>query len=80
VMRMVVFNAFVLVVAGLILGGIGAWYLSGAARAFLFRIEATDPRAFAAAFLLLALAALVASVIPARRAANVDPVIALRAE
>jgi ABC-type lipoprotein release transport system permease subunit len=42
--------------------------------------RANDPRAFAAAFLLLALAALLASAIPARRAASVDPMIALRTE
>jgi putative ABC transport system permease protein len=80
VMRMVLLNAFVMVASGLILGGIGAWYLSAAATAFLFKIEATDPRAFAAAFLLLALAAFIASAVPARRAAGVDPVVALRAE
>jgi hypothetical protein len=44
----------VLVVSGWIFGGVGAWYLSAAARTFLFSIEATDPRAFAAAFPLLA--------------------------
>jgi putative ABC transport system permease protein len=80
VMRMVLLNTCVLVISGLILGGVAAWYLSAAARTFLFGIEATDPRAFAAAFLLLALAALVASAIPARRAASVDPMVALRAE
>jgi putative ABC transport system permease protein len=80
VMRMVLLNAGVLVLSGLIFGGVGAWYLSAAARTFLFGIEASDPRAFAAAFLLLALAALVASAIPARRAASVDPMVALRAE
>jgi len=80
VMRMVLFDTGALVASGLILGGVGAWYLSAAARTFLFSIEATDPRAFAAAFLLLALAALLASAIPARRAASVDPMVALRAE
>jgi putative ABC transport system permease protein len=80
VMRMVLLNACVLLASGLIIGGVGAWFLSAAARTFLFSIEATDPRAFAAAFLLLALAALVASVIPARRAASLDPMGALRAE
>jgi putative ABC transport system permease protein len=80
VMRTVLLNACVLVVSGLILGGIAAWSLRAAASAFLFRIDATDPRAFAAALLLLALAALTASAIPARRAAGVDPMVALRAE
>jgi len=48
VMRMVLLNACALVVSGLIRGGLRAWYLSSAARTFLFSIEATDPRAFAA--------------------------------
>jgi hypothetical protein len=44
------------------------------------RCNATDPRAFAAALVTLSLAALVASIIPARRAASIDPIVALRAE
>ena len=80
VMRMVLLSATALVVSGLVVGGVGAWYLSAAARAFLFGVEATDPRAFAAAVLLLAVAALAASAIPARRAASVDPMVALRTE
>jgi predicted permease len=80
VVGMILSNACVLVAAGLIIGGVGAWYLSAAAKAFLFRLDANDPRAFAAAVGSLALAALVASAIPARRAASVDPMVALRAE
>jgi putative ABC transport system permease protein len=80
VMRMVLTNACVLVAAGLIAGGVGAWYVSATARSFLFGLDATDPRAYVAAIASLSLAALVASIIPARRAASVDPVVALRAE
>jgi predicted permease len=80
VIGMVLGNACALVGAGLLIGGVGAWYLSATARAFLFNMQPTDPRAFAAALLLLALAALIASAIPARRAASVDPMIALRSE
>jgi len=54
--------------------------LSTAATTFLFGIQATDPRAFAAALLVLAVAASMASAIPARRAASIDPMVALRAE
>jgi ABC-type antimicrobial peptide transport system permease subunit len=80
VLGMVLTNASGLVAAGLIVGGLGAWYVSGAAKTFLFDVQANDPRAFAAALVLLSLAALVASIIPARRAASVDPTVALRAE
>jgi len=80
VIGMVVLNAVVLVGSGLIIGTVVAWYLSAAVKAFLFGIEATDPRAFAAALVLLAVAALVASAVPARRAASVDPMVTLRAE
>jgi putative ABC transport system permease protein len=80
VVGMVLRDACLLVTAGLAIGGVAAWSLTGAAKAFLFRLDPTDPRAFAAAAASLLVAALVASVIPARRAASVDPVVALRAE
>ncbi|MDP9323043.1 MAG: ABC transporter permease [Acidobacteriota bacterium] len=80
VVGMVLLNACALVASGLIIGGVAAWYLSAASQVFLFRLEPTDPRAFAAAVVSLSLAALVASAIPARRAASVDPMVALRAE
>ena len=80
VVRMVLGSACVLLAVGLAVGGAGAWYLSTAAKSFLFRLEATDPRAYAAALLSLTIAALVASAVPARRAASVDPMVALRTE
>jgi putative ABC transport system permease protein len=80
VVSMVLGNAGVLVALGLFLGGAGAWLLSSTAERFLFRLESDDPRAFVVAIVVLALAALIASVVPARRAASVDPMEALRAE
>lgn len=80
VIGMVLAKTSALVALGLALGGIGAWYLSATAKTFLFGLEPTDPRAFAAALVALLAAALAASIIPARRAASVDPVVALRAE
>jgi putative ABC transport system permease protein len=80
VIGMVLTNASVMVITGLVIGGAAAWYLSSTAKAFLFGLEPNDPRAFAAAVATLALAALIASLVPARRAATVDPMIALRAE
>ena len=59
---------------------LGAWFLAATAKTFLFRMDVNDPRVFAAAIGVLAAAALLASYIPARRAASVDPMIALRAE
>jgi putative ABC transport system permease protein len=66
--------------SGVILGSVAAWYLSAVSRAFLFRLEPTDPRAFAAAAASLLIAGFAASVVPARRAASVDPIVALRSE
>jgi putative ABC transport system permease protein len=80
VVGMVVRQVSVLIALGLVVGGVGAWFLSATAESFLFRMNANDPRAFAAALGTLAIAALVATLIPARRAASVDPMIALRAE
>jgi putative ABC transport system permease protein len=80
VVGMVLLEAGVLVASGLVIGGIAAWNLSAVSTAFLFRVEPTDPRAFALAVVSLLAAALVASAIPARRAASVDPMVALRAE
>jgi putative ABC transport system permease protein len=78
--RMVLRQASAMVASGLVVGGVAAWYLSAASKAFLFRLEPTDPRAYAAAVVCLSVAALVASLLPARRAARVDPMVALRAE
>jgi ABC-type antimicrobial peptide transport system permease subunit len=80
VIGLILRHAGVLVGTGLVLGGLGAWYLTGTARAFLFELQPTDLRAFLAAAVLLSLAALAAAVIPTRRAAAVDPIAALRSD
>jgi putative ABC transport system permease protein len=80
VVTMVLRNAAVLVSVGIAVGSAAAWYLSAGARTLLFRFEPTDVRAYVAALILLAAAGLVATAIPARRAASVDPVEALRSE
>ncbi len=80
VIGMVLAKTGALVAIGLAIGGVGAWYLSATAEAFLFGVEPTDARAFAVALATLLLAALAASIIPARRATSVDPVVALRSE
>jgi len=80
VVRMVVRHTGTHVALGLGLGAAAAWSLASTASAFLFRLEATDVRAFAVALGGLALAAAAASALPARRAASVDPAEALRAD
>ena len=80
VVAMVLRTASILVLAGLVIGGAAAWSLTGAAKTFLFRMDVNDPRVFVTAIAALVLAALAACVIPARRAASVDPIVTLRSE
>jgi len=67
-----------LIVAGLIAGLAGAIAATRAMSTLLFGVSARDPVTFAAVAGALALVALLASYIPARRAARVDPMVALR--
>ena len=80
VLGLVIRNGFGLVVAGLAGGVAAALGLSRLVRSLLFGITATDPATYVGVPLLLAVVALIACYIPARRAASVDPLIALRQE
>jgi predicted lysophospholipase L1 biosynthesis ABC-type transport system permease subunit len=80
VVAMVLKRAGAMMVAGLAIGAGVAWYTSSLVRAFLFETEPGDPRILTAAVVTLAAAGLLASAIPARRAASVDPLIALRGD
>jgi predicted permease len=80
VVSLVLRRAAILLAAGLALGCAAAWSLGGLVGSFLFEIEPADVRIFVAALAVLAAAGLVASAVPARRAALVDPLIALRQE
>lgn len=69
-----------LTAAGLLCGGAGALAAARALRQLLFGIAPLDPASFGAAGALVAAVALLAAWLPARRAASVDPVRALREE
>jgi predicted permease len=69
-----------LVAGGLVVGGFVAWSLSNATERFLFGLDPRDARAYAVAIAALVAAAFVATLLPARRAASIDPTEALRNE
>jgi ABC-type antimicrobial peptide transport system permease subunit len=68
------------IVLGTVVGLGVASVATGVIASFLFETAPTDPATFAAVAVVLASAGLIAAWIPARRAARVDPVVALRAE
>jgi predicted permease len=80
VVRMVVRDSLWMVGAGVILGLPCAYAIARVLRSMLFRLEPFDVRIMAASLVVLGLVAIFAAWIPARRAARIDPVVALRAE
>jgi putative ABC transport system permease protein len=77
---LVVGEGAMLAAAGLALGLLGALALSHLLASLLFGVSARDPLTFAGVAVTLGLAALVASDVTARRAARLDPMVALRTE
>jgi ABC-type antimicrobial peptide transport system permease subunit len=80
VISMVMQRASLLILEGLAIGGVGTWFLSSTVRAFLFEVQPNGIGIFLGALAILAVAGLAASLVPARRAAGVDPLVALRCE
>jgi len=80
VMWLVIEGALRLLGFGLLLGLPAAWAASRLVTTMLWGLTANDPRTIAAAIALLVLAGLLAGWIPARRAARIDPMTALRCE
>jgi putative ABC transport system permease protein len=69
-----------LTVAGIVIGLIGAFVLTRLMSSLLFGVKASDPLTFVTVPLVLGLVALLACLIPARRATRIDPLVALRYE
>ncbi len=67
-------------VAGLAVGVVAAWILRRSIESMLFGVASDDATTFVAAALLLGVVSLVAAYLPARGAARIDPVVALRSE
>jgi putative ABC transport system permease protein len=80
VLRLFVRQGMSLVAVGASIGLLGALALTRVMKSLLFGVSATDPLTFAVVALLMALIALAACYWPARRAAKVDPMAALRCE
>ncbi|HWA85344.1 MAG TPA: ABC transporter permease [Opitutus sp.] len=76
----VIWRGLLLGVMGSGVGMVGAWGLTGFISGLLYEVPSTDPLTFVLAAFGLMLIVLLASVLPARRAAKVDPMVALRCE
>ena len=80
VLRLVLGQSAALVATALAVGIGGAIVVTRLLQRFLYNVRPTDASSFVSAALLLGLAALAASYVPARRAARLDPVDAMRQE
>ncbi len=80
VVSLILKHGFVLTAIGIVIGLAGAVGATRVIRSLLYGISFTDPIAFVAGGALIAAVAAMACYIPARRAALIDPVVALRAE
>ena len=69
-----------LAIAGTVVGVAGAYLMAGVLSSFVYGVTTTDVSSFLAAAIGLIVVALLACYLPARRAARVDPAVALRAE
>ena len=80
VMRLVLASGAKLGLAGCIIGAVGAVFATRLLRSLLFQVNPLDPYVMVLAAVAIFLLALAASVVPARRAASIEPMQALRSE
>jgi ABC-type antimicrobial peptide transport system permease subunit len=80
VLRMILAHVLRWLLAGSLLGLLGAWFSTRILEALLFEVRARDPLLLSVALMVLICAALIAAWLPARGAMRVDPAIALRDE
>jgi putative ABC transport system permease protein len=80
ILRMVIGQGLMLAGFGIALGLAGALAFTGLVKSLLFEVAPTDPATFLGVAFVLTAAAMIASYLPARRAAAIDPIEALRTE
>ena len=80
VLKLVVRHGMLLALIGIVVGLAAAFALSTVMSSLLFGVTARDPITFGAVAALLIVVALIACIVPARRATKVDPLVALRYE
>jgi putative ABC transport system permease protein len=78
VLRLVLQEGMLLALAGLLVGLAGAFFVGRVMKTLLYQVDAMDPGAVSAVAAVLLLSALCACYLPARRATQVDPMVALR--
>ncbi|HMD77728.1 MAG TPA: ABC transporter permease [Terracidiphilus sp.] len=80
ILSLILRRALLLVAVGLTIGGALAWFAVRFASSYIYGVQAHDALTFNAVVLVLAAASFLAAWLPARRAASVDPILALRSE
>jgi putative ABC transport system permease protein len=80
VLRLVLREGMMLALIGLVVGLGGTYFVGRVMKSILYQVTVIDPAAVSAVTAVLLLSALLACYIPARRATQVDPMVALREE
>jgi len=80
ILNLILRRAFVLVLVGLSIGAAMAWFAARLASGYIYGVQAHDALTFTAVVIVLAATSFLAAWLPARRAAAVDPILALRSE